>query len=198
MRCFALRRTTGVVGHVPAGVNPALAVSGYGPSDLDSAYNVPTTLGGGQDRRDRRRVRRPERRERPEHLSQQLRATRVHDRQRLLHEGEPERRDEPASGGEHRLVVGDHARPRDGLGDLPELPHPARRGQQPNHRQPRYRGQHRCLARERSQSRTATAAPSRPTSRATTRRITSTPASRSSPRPVTPDTRASIRQPRRT
>ena len=48
MRCFALRRTNGVVGHIPAGVNPAVAVSGYGPSDLDSAYNVPTTLGSGK------------------------------------------------------------------------------------------------------------------------------------------------------
>jgi hypothetical protein len=48
MRCFALRRTTGVVAHVAAGVNPAVAVSGYGPSDLDSAYNVPTTLGAGK------------------------------------------------------------------------------------------------------------------------------------------------------
>ncbi len=48
MRCFALRRTTGVVAHVATGVNPAVAVSGYGPSDLDSAYNVPTTLGSGK------------------------------------------------------------------------------------------------------------------------------------------------------
>jgi subtilase family serine protease len=48
MRCFALRRTTGVVAHVASGVNPAVAVSGYGPSDLDSAYNVPTTLGSGK------------------------------------------------------------------------------------------------------------------------------------------------------
>ncbi len=48
MRCFALRRTTGVVAHVAAGTNPAVAVSGYGPSDLDSAYNVPTTLGSGK------------------------------------------------------------------------------------------------------------------------------------------------------
>jgi subtilase family serine protease len=48
MRCFALRRATGVVAHVAAGVNPAVAVSGYGPSDLDSAYNVPTTLGSGK------------------------------------------------------------------------------------------------------------------------------------------------------
>ena len=48
MRCFALHRTTGVVAHVAAGVNPAVAVSGYGPSDLDSAYSVPTTLGSGK------------------------------------------------------------------------------------------------------------------------------------------------------
>jgi hypothetical protein len=48
MRCFAIRRTTGVIAHVTPGVNPAVAVSGYGPSDLDSAYNVPTTLGTGK------------------------------------------------------------------------------------------------------------------------------------------------------
>jgi hypothetical protein len=48
MRCFALRRTTGVRAHLAAGINPAVAVSGYGPSDLDSAYNVPTTLGAGK------------------------------------------------------------------------------------------------------------------------------------------------------
>ena len=46
--CFALRRTTGVVAAVPDGVNPAVAVSGYGPSDIDSAYNIPTTLGSGK------------------------------------------------------------------------------------------------------------------------------------------------------
>jgi hypothetical protein len=48
LACFALRRTTGVVPHVAQGVNPAITVSGYGPSDLDSAYNVPTTLGSGK------------------------------------------------------------------------------------------------------------------------------------------------------
>ena len=80
MRCFALRRTTGVVTHVAAGMNPAVAVSGYGPSDLDSAYNVPDHARRGQDRRDRRRLRRPERRERPRHLPQQVRAAGVHDR----------------------------------------------------------------------------------------------------------------------
>jgi hypothetical protein len=48
MRCFALRRTTGIRAHIARGINPAVAVSGYGPSDLDSAYNVPTTLGAGK------------------------------------------------------------------------------------------------------------------------------------------------------
>ncbi len=48
MRCFAIHRTTGVVAHVPHGVSPAIAVSGYGPSDLASAYNVPTSLGAGK------------------------------------------------------------------------------------------------------------------------------------------------------
>lgn len=48
MRCFALHRTTGVVRRVAPGVNPAVAVSGYGPSDLASAYNIPTTLGSGK------------------------------------------------------------------------------------------------------------------------------------------------------
>jgi subtilase family serine protease len=48
MRCFALRRTTGIRAHVASDVNAAVAVNGYGPSDLDSAYNVPTTLGTGK------------------------------------------------------------------------------------------------------------------------------------------------------
>jgi subtilase family serine protease len=46
--CFALHRTTGVVAHIAHDVNPAITVNGYGPSDLDSAYNVPTTLGAGK------------------------------------------------------------------------------------------------------------------------------------------------------
>jgi len=48
MRCFALHRTTGVIAHLASDVNPAVAVSGYGPSDLVSAYSVPTTLGAGK------------------------------------------------------------------------------------------------------------------------------------------------------
>lgn len=48
MACFALRRTTGVIATIPPGVNAAAAVSGYGPADLDSAYNLPTNLGSGR------------------------------------------------------------------------------------------------------------------------------------------------------
>ena len=46
--CFALRRTTGVLATVPAGESPAAAVNGYGPSSIDSAYNLPTSLGTGK------------------------------------------------------------------------------------------------------------------------------------------------------
>ena len=46
--CFALRRTTGVLATIPAGVDAAAAVSGYGPADLDSAYKLPTNLGAGR------------------------------------------------------------------------------------------------------------------------------------------------------
>jgi hypothetical protein len=48
MACFALRRTTGVIATIPAGVNAAAAVNGYGPADLDSAYKLPTNLGAGR------------------------------------------------------------------------------------------------------------------------------------------------------
>ncbi|MGH2887053.1 MAG: S53 family peptidase, partial [Solirubrobacteraceae bacterium] len=48
MACFALRRTTNVIGSLPAGANAAAAVNGYGPSSLDSAYNIPTTQGAGR------------------------------------------------------------------------------------------------------------------------------------------------------
>jgi len=49
--CFALRRTTGVIANMPSGMSPAAAaaaVSGYGPADIDAAYNLPTTQGAGR------------------------------------------------------------------------------------------------------------------------------------------------------
>ena len=97
MACFALRRTTGVVAAIPTGVNPAAVVSGYGPADLDQRVQAADEPRLGQDRRDRRRLRRPERRERPRDLPQPVRPAGVHDGQRLLPQGQPERRDEPAA-----------------------------------------------------------------------------------------------------
>jgi hypothetical protein len=46
--CFALHRTTNVLAAIPAGQSAAAAVNGYGPSSIDSAYNVPTSLGAGR------------------------------------------------------------------------------------------------------------------------------------------------------
>ena len=48
LACFALRRTTGVMPTIPPGVSPAATVGGYGPSDLASAYKLPTNLGSGK------------------------------------------------------------------------------------------------------------------------------------------------------
>ncbi|CAG7646127.1 hypothetical protein SBRY_40333 [Actinacidiphila bryophytorum] len=93
------------------GVQPALGDGGFRPY-----------------RRDRRRLRRPDRGSRPGGLPQPVRPAGLHHRQRLLQEDRPERRHHlPAQG--RRLGTGDLAGPRHGLGDLPQLPHPAGRGQ---------------------------------------------------------------------
>ena len=48
LACFALRRTTKALGSIPANVSPDATVGGFGPSDLDSAYNLPTANGSGK------------------------------------------------------------------------------------------------------------------------------------------------------
>jgi hypothetical protein len=48
LACFALRRTGPALATIPAGVDPAAAVSGYGPTDIESAYNLPSNLGSGK------------------------------------------------------------------------------------------------------------------------------------------------------
>ena len=48
LACFALHRTTGVLQTIPVGVSPAATVGGFGPSDLASAYKLPTNLGSGK------------------------------------------------------------------------------------------------------------------------------------------------------
>ena len=116
-----------------AGVTPAAATpSGLFPADLQSAYKLPSaTAGAGQTvaivdayddptaEADLGVYRSP------------VRPAGVHHRQRLLPQGRPERRHQlPAQ--ERRLGRGDLARPRHGLRDLPELPHPAGRGERRN------------------------------------------------------------------
>ena len=101
----------------------------YDPAFLQSAYNAPSATNGvGPDRRDRRRVRRAERRERPRDVPIVVRAAAVHDGQRLLQED----RSEPAAPTTRRATrgwaAGDRARRADGERHLPELPHPAGRG----------------------------------------------------------------------
>ena len=73
---------------------------------------------------------------------------------------------------------GDLARPRHGLGDLPEVQDPARRGDDEQLREPRRGGEHRGRGSARRRSPTATAAPSRRPRRRWPR-ATGTPASRS-------------------
>ncbi len=48
LACFALHRTTGVLQTIPVGVDAAATVGGFGPSDLASAYKLPTNLGSGK------------------------------------------------------------------------------------------------------------------------------------------------------
>ena len=106
---------------------------GIGPADLRAAYSLASAAvnnGTGSDRRARRRVRRPDDRVGPGDVSRVLRPPAVHHGERLLQEGEPGRRaGELPADRKPELGAGDRARRRDGLRDLPELPHPARRGE---------------------------------------------------------------------
>ena len=65
--------------------------SGYGPADLQAAY-ADHRRRELQDDRDRRRLWLPERRSRPRGLPRAIRSAGLHDRERLLQEGQPERR----------------------------------------------------------------------------------------------------------
>ena len=136
--CDALVRTDSGAKAVQPNALPA----GFGPADLQSAYKLPSsTAGAGQTVGDRRRPGRPERRVRPGHLPLDVRAAAVHDRERLLPQGEPERRGLAAADRGRRLGRRDLPRRRHGLGDLPELPHPAGRGQLRQPGQPGHRGE---------------------------------------------------------
>ena len=115
---------------------------GYGPADLQSAYKLPSsTAGAGQtvaivDAQDD-----PNAESDLATYRSHVRAAGLHHRERLLPQGEPDRRHRrfPAAG--RRLGRRDLPRRRHGLGDLPELPHPAGRGDLRQPGQPGHRGE---------------------------------------------------------
>ena len=103
--CFAERRSdVGFRSRASVAASPQATPNGYGPSSLQSAYNLPSaTAGSGKrvyivDAYDD-----PTAEADPRHLPQSVRAARVHDGERLLPEAEPERRAQPPSRGQHRL-----------------------------------------------------------------------------------------------
>ena len=100
-------------------------------------------------------------------FDQQLRAPAVHDRQRLLPQGRPERRHELP--GRHELAPRDRPRRRDRARDLPELQDPARRGELGVASRPRHRGERRRRPRRERRLELLRRAASSPARRATTR-----------------------------
>ena len=130
---------------------PRPATSACARRTCTAPTRCPTTRAERADDRARRRLQRSERRSRPESLRRRIRPARMHERQRLLHAGQPERRKprrcrsrkrsgelEAARGGsagerkEAERATGwdgrDLARHRDRARRLPELQHRARRG----------------------------------------------------------------------
>jgi hypothetical protein len=103
-------------------------------SERVRAGGAPQRLQGGleqprcwPDRGRGRRLRPSRRRGRPRAVPRPLRPARLHRRLWLLPQDRPARGRHAAAAG-RRLGPGDLARPGDGLGDLPALPHPAGRG----------------------------------------------------------------------
>ena len=134
-------------------VGPSLEGSGmlggFSPADLRSAYGLPGAGGDGQDDRDHDRLRRSAGRGGPRDLPQPLRARALHHRQWLLQKAQPGRRSRQLPGTQNGLGAGDLARPRHGLGGLPELSHRPRRGRQQSiRRHGRCRGPRRRTGRD--------------------------------------------------
>lgn len=136
--CFAERQTD----TMRALLSPARCPAG---STLGSALRLQSHRRGQRlgHRGHRRLQRRPERRIGPRELPFHLRAPALHHRERLFQESERKRADQPASVRRFRLGGRNLARRRHGFGDLPELPHPARRSEPAEHGRSRHRGEHR-------------------------------------------------------
>ena len=142
--CFAIRVDRYSGGRVAHADSPV----GLTPSDLHSAYALPATGPG---------TRRPatvaivDAYDDP-NAEADLRVYRAQfglppctSCERLLPQGRPERR-APLPARRRGLGAGDLARPRHGVGDLPDVQHPAGRGDEQLAGQPRRGGQHRGAA----------------------------------------------------
>ena len=100
----------------PPAANAATACTvsesaGYTPCNLQDAYGLDRAVGQGRQRqhgRRRRPGRRSERRGRPERVPVDVRPRHVHDREPLLHQGEPGRRRGQLPGAGHGRRPGDH------------------------------------------------------------------------------------------
>ena len=142
MRCFALRRTTGVVAHVASGVTRPSRSAATGRPTSTARTTCPTTLGRGKtvaivDAYD------------DPNAASDLSTYRSNfglpactTANGCFKKVNQNGATSPLPAANTGWAGGDHARPRDGLGDLPELSHPARRGEQPDDREPRHGRQH--------------------------------------------------------
>ncbi len=126
--CDALVRTDAGAKAVQPNALPA----GLGPADLQGAYKLPSsTAGAGQTVAIVDAYDDPNAESDLAIVPVAVRAAAVHDRERLLPQGQPERRGIAAADRGRRLGRRDLPRRRHGLGGLPELPHPAGRGRAP-------------------------------------------------------------------
>ena len=140
MACNALK-VTNTHEVAPMGVHPNLVPSGYGPSDLLSAYKLPANGGAGMT------IAIVDAQDDPNAASDMATYRAQYGlpglRHRLLHQDQPERQHHLVPGPGRGLGRGDVARPRHGVGHRAERPHPAGRGHHRDHGQPGHRGQHR-------------------------------------------------------
>ena len=128
-------------------------------------------------RRHRGRLRQPERRGRSRCLPRAVEAAGLHDGERLLPQGEPARAGGTAARPRSRLGSRDLPRPRRGVGGLPELLDPARRGRLPRPASPSASRRTPPSGSGRRPCRTATAPTSSPAWRASAASTTRIPAS---------------------
>lgn len=130
--CHARIRTA-AEGNAVANATP----QGLTPASLQGGVRHPCRRRRGPHGGHRRRRQRSQRRERSRRLPRSVRPAPLHDGQRLLQEGEPDRLHRRAPHQQLQLGRRNRARSRHGQRRLPELQDPSRRGQELVHGRPR-------------------------------------------------------------